>query len=1005
MWRIYRAFYIQVFCISAGIFSGCKDQTSTPKSSLEEALASFTLEEGFKIELLASEPLIGDPVDMEIDEYGRLYVAELPGYPLNKSGSGKIKLLSDTDGDGKMDKSTVFAENLILPNSVMRWKNGLLVTDAPNVLYFEDTNNDGRADIRDTLLTGFALSNPQHNLNSPLLGLDNWIYLAHEGAVSTETYQKEFGDEGREIYFPGDPASPRLAKNANGRSVRFRPDDLRLELLSSHTQFGHTFDQWGNYFLVGNANHVYHEVIPERYIERNPNLLLSNTTQSISDHGNAAEVFPITINPQHQLLTDVGVITSACGITSYLGAAFPFPYNENVTFVAEPVSNLIHVDKLTHNNATFTASRIRQHQEFLASTDAKFRPVNMYVGPDGSLYVVDYYRQIIEHPEWMGKEVIESGDLYNDMDKGRIYRISATNSAPITWTKGITLGHATDDALVKHLSDPNIWWRQNAQRLLIDRKHKTSIGLLDDIVKNGSSMGRLHALWTLEGLGELKTSQIKKALRDTVPGIRANAIKLAELHFSQSTILLDDLLSMKSDPDSKVRFTLLCMLGSYESNAAQEARQHLLFQDIEDKWVQVAALSASGDQTALLKVVIEKFREDTPAFASLIQKLAAIIASQGEMRAVKTLMACIDQSKSINQPSIHAALIEGMADGFKIKKSVSFLSEEEKNRLLKNFFTTSVPAIRKALLHLIKALEFKNRSFVTNALNKAMDIAVDTGQSEEKRADAIDLLSLQNPEKYKKELVAMLVPQEALPIQLAVLRTLSTIPGTSVSEYLLEKWSTLTPQVQDAAIGTFLTSNERIDFLLSAIEKNRILPATVSWPRRVRLMAQNNEPLRNRARAIFTTNNEQDVNKAYQSSLTLKGDVNNGKTVYQQNCALCHQIRGEMGVAVGPDLGTIHNWSAEAIMANTLAPNLSISSGYDLWSIELQNGESLQGIIASETPTAVMLRLVGSVDRTIDRKEIKSLKALNMSIMPQGLEKQISQQQMADLLAFLKQNK
>ena len=206
-------------------------------------------------------------------------------------------------------------------------------------------------------------------------------------------------------------------------------------------------------------------------------------------------------------------------------------------------------------------------------------------------------------------------------------------------------------------------------------------------------------------------------------------------------------------------------------------------------------------------------------------------------------------------------------------------------------------------------------------------------------------------------------------------------------------------------VSTFLTSSEKIDLLLDAIEANKILPASISWPRKVRLMAQRDEALRNRSRAIFTANNESEVTQSYQSALQLKGDIENGKVIYQQNCALCHQIRGKMGVSIGPDLGTVHNWSAVAIMANTLAPNLSISSGFDLWSVELNNGESLQGIIASETPGALTLRNTGAIDKTINRSDIKSLKALNMSIMPTGLEKQISQQQMADLLAFLKQNK
>lgn len=368
-------------------FVGCARKSPSGR----DKLLSFELEDGFKIELIAAEPLIGDPVDMEIDEYGRLFVVEMHGYPLDKSGSGKIVVLRDTDGDGQMDERTIFAENLVLPNSIMRWKNGVIITDAPNVLYLEDRDGDGHAEIRDTLLTGFALSNPQHTLNSPLMGLDNWIYLAHEGAVGTETYVAEFGDPGREVYFPGQPQSPRLRINAGGRDTRFKPDQHELEMTSSHSQFGHTFDAWGHHLQVGNANHIFHEVIAEAYLRRNSHLLVSDATESISDHGASAEVFPITINPEHQLLTDVGVITSACGIMAYLGGAFPPPYDQT-TFVAEPVSNLIHVDQLRQKGATFTVSRMHPHKEFLASTDPKFRPVNMYflAGPWPFRYAIRF---------------------------------------------------------------------------------------------------------------------------------------------------------------------------------------------------------------------------------------------------------------------------------------------------------------------------------------------------------------------------------------------------------------------------------------------------------------------------------------------------------------------------------------------------------------------------------------------------------------------------------------
>src|SRR3954462_12212147 len=193
---------IAFLILALSVLASCNNDRVRSKPNLSkkeaQALSTFELEPGFKIELLADEPLISDPVDMEIDEFGRLYVVEMHSYPLDKTGSGKIKLLSDSNGDGRMDKSVVFADGLTLPNSIMRWKKGVLVTDAPNVFYFEDTNGDGRADVKDTMLTGFALSNPQHNLNNPVLSMDNWIYLGHEGAVATQTYKKEFGDEGTE---------------------------------------------------------------------------------------------------------------------------------------------------------------------------------------------------------------------------------------------------------------------------------------------------------------------------------------------------------------------------------------------------------------------------------------------------------------------------------------------------------------------------------------------------------------------------------------------------------------------------------------------------------------------------------------------------------------------------------------------------------------------------------------------------------------------------------------
>lgn len=234
-----------LFCAlcSLPVFSADPARTALPP---EEALRSFELAPGFRIDLFAAEPLVTDPVAMDIDEDGRVYVVEMHGYPLEKSRTGTVKLLIDQDGDGLPDRATVFAKDLRFPNGVMRWKKGILVTDVPDLIYFEDTDGDGVADRREVVLTGFAQSNPQHIMNGPLYGLDNWIYLGNEPAVTPRIYVEEFGDAGSEIRFPHHPNAEQLPVNANGRRVRLRPDEGRVEALSSATQFGQSIDPWGH---------------------------------------------------------------------------------------------------------------------------------------------------------------------------------------------------------------------------------------------------------------------------------------------------------------------------------------------------------------------------------------------------------------------------------------------------------------------------------------------------------------------------------------------------------------------------------------------------------------------------------------------------------------------------------------------------------------------------------------------------------------------------------------
>ncbi|MGH9662454.1 MAG: PVC-type heme-binding CxxCH protein, partial [Bryobacteraceae bacterium] len=434
------------------LLAGCR--SSGPPYSPAQALQTFRLHPDYRIELFAAEPLVSSPVAIEFDEYGRVYVVENPGYPLDTSRTGRVKLLSDSNGDGRPDRASVFAGNLMMPTGVMRWKKGILVTDAPDLLYFEDTDNDGRADIRRVVLTGFAFTNPQHTVNNPVYGLDNWIHIAHENPTTAVIF-RQFADRGGDIRFPDRPDAPVL--KARGRSIRFRPGTFQIEARSGTSQFGHAFDDFGRYFTMNNSNHQRHEVIAARYLNRNPDLPVAAALEDFSDHGAGAEVYPITRNPRFEMLTEAGTMTSACGMTLFHGASF----------IAEPVHNLVHRDLWSQRGATFTARRADGRAEFLASTDAWFRPVNFYAGPDGALYLVDYYRLSIEHPEWTSTHTHTSPDLYKGQDLGRIWRIVPASGVPLP--RAIRQGDAAVDELVSHLSSPHSWWRRNAQRLLVDR--------------------------------------------------------------------------------------------------------------------------------------------------------------------------------------------------------------------------------------------------------------------------------------------------------------------------------------------------------------------------------------------------------------------------------------------------------------------------------------------------------------------------------------------------------
>ncbi len=309
---------------------------------------------------------------------------------------------------------------------------------------------------------------------------------------------------------------------------------------------------------------------------------------------------------------------------------------------------------------------------------------------------------------------------------------------------------------------------------------------------------------------------------------------------------------------------------------------------------------------------------------------------------------------------------------------------------------------------MLKKIGLPDGPKTTAALRRAEKTVDEKHQPLERRAEAIYFLALGHPDRHISLFEGLITPDEALPVQLAALQTLSTIPGQTVSEFLLERWNVLSPKVQKAALQTFLVDPIRVKLLLDAVEAGQIQETSLDHSIRLRLMTQQDEVLKDRARSMFAkddSNQRQEIVEQYKSALELKGDPIQGKQVFQQNCATCHQMGGTIGIEFGPDLATIKNRRPASILNDIINPAQSIADRYDLWTVTLNDGESIQGIVSAETPTAITLRNVGGQETTIARPDIRSLEPLGMSAMPVGLENNINQQEMANLLAYIRAEK
>lgn len=587
---IYSLGLISLACIS------CEEQRYPDGLSPEKALESFQLRDGFKIELFAAEPHAQDPVEMVFDENGNAFVAEMPDYPYmpEENGAGRIRLLQDTNSDGVIDKSIIFADSILEVTSMLPWKGGLIVTAAPHILYLKDTDGDLKADAQEILFTGFFENNSEAQITSLRFGIDNWIYAANNGQAGTVTYTRK-------------PDAPALSMA--GADFRFRLDQDKFELESGAAQFGQTIDDWGNRYITQNTLHIRQVVIPRRYLTRNGQMPPGNVLTNISDHD--LEMFQITPPPywraertarrqkqyKEQNLDRVEYaedhFTGSSGGTIYDGDAFPEEYYGNI-FTGDVAGNLVHRDVLvpSKDSPVLIAKRDEGEKsaEFLASNDSWFRPAGFTVGPDGSLFVIDMYRQHIETPLSIPEDLKEDMDFLAGSDRGRIYRI-----VPKGFDAGKkevpNLKDKSPQDYVQLLAHPHRWWRLQAQRLLLERQDASVVAPVKEMFStNKDPRTRLHALYVLEGLNALNASLVGKALDDAHPGVRKHGLILAERYPE----LLPQVL--KSTKDSSVQLVLQAALSAGEFKGAKVAHALAAVANeySADPWMRMAVLSSEA---------------------------------------------------------------------------------------------------------------------------------------------------------------------------------------------------------------------------------------------------------------------------------------------------------------------------------------------------------------------------------------------------------------------------
>ncbi|MEK6249013.1 MAG: hypothetical protein N2C12_12595, partial [Planctomycetales bacterium] len=502
---------------------------------------------------------------------------------------------------------------------IMPWRKGVLISAAPDILYAEDTNGDGVAEKTEILYSGFGTGNQQHRVNGFEWGLDNWIYLAN-------------GSSGGKIGVKGGGKQVDI----RGRDIRIQPDKLSVEAVAGQSQFGRFQDNWGNWFGCNNPNPIFHFVLADHYLRRNPHLAAPASLRDILD-GNRL-VYPLAPVISHcdTRIRPIGaptIFTSANSTTLYRDDLFG-PSFSNITFTSEPVYNLVHRRRLIPDGVTFRSQRLESEPatEFMRSSDPWFRPTRLKIGPDGALYVADMVREVIEHPEWIDDETEKQIDVRAGHEFGRIYRVLPVGLKP---RQPVRLDQLDTAGLVATLESPSGWQRDMAQRMLIWQNNPEAPGKLEIMAADGvQPLARLHALCTLDGLNKLKMETISIALSDDHAGIRRHALRLAEPYLNnKDRTFFSQLQLLCKDPDPHVVMQAGYSAAHLDPPLAGQILGHLAIRHADDPYISAAVLSSlnQANVNETLKVALGMDGQEPTSGIVGFLSTAAVICSDDSL--------------------------------------------------------------------------------------------------------------------------------------------------------------------------------------------------------------------------------------------------------------------------------------------------------------------------------------------------------------------------------------